>query len=303
MSVIFQPDVKRTIDFLLIGAQKSGTTSLWKHIAAHPEIFVPATKEVEFFSDPRRFERGVEWYWDVFFSDAPESACKGEATTQYMMFPEVPARIRDAFPDVKLLALLRNPIDRAYSHYRMSVMRGYETRSFEDCVDALLARPEDEAPDIHGDYLRFGEYGRILGGYLRHFDAERLCVVFTETLEADPGRLTSSVYEFLGVDSSFRPRNLSKRFNVSGDRVPPTVGKSLRRAVGRARRLPLLDRLISQDRYEAFKFWTRTELNVRGRRDPGPGPTSRARLADFFAPDVQKLRHQLSIETPWPELV
>lgn len=295
--------MNRTIDFLLIGAQKSGTTSLWRHIAAHPQIFVPATKEVEFFSDPRRFERGVEWYWDTFFSNAPKRACKGEATTQYMMFPEVPGRIRNAFPDVKLLALLRNPIDRAYSHYRMSVMREYESRSFEDCVDALLARPGGEAPDIHGDYLRFGEYGRILGGYLRHFDAERLCVVFTETLDADPGRLTRSVYEFLGVDSSFRPDNLSKRLNVSGDRVLPAVGHSLRRAVGRARRLPLLDRLISEDRYEAFKFWTRTELNVRGAHDPGPRPTSRARLADYFAPDVRKLRHELGIETPWPELV
>lgn len=295
--------MNRTIDFLMIGAQKSGTTSLWKHVAAHPQIFVPATKEVEFFSDPRRFEQGVDWYWETFFAGAPEGACKGEATTQYMMFPEVPGRIHDAFPEVKLLALLRNPIDRAYSHYRMSVTRGYETRSFEHCVDALRTRPEGEEPDIHRDYLRFGEYGRILEGYLRHFDADQLHMVFTETLDVDPTRVTRSVYEFLGVDSSFRPRNLSKRFNVSGERAMPAVGQSLRRAAGRARRLPILDRLISQDRYEAFKFWTRTEMNVRGTRDPGPNPTLRARLASHFAPDVRKLRRELGIEMPWPELV
>lgn len=293
------------IDFLLIGAQKSGTTSLWKHIAAHPQIFVPATKEVEFFSDPQRFEQGLDWYWNTYFSGAPDAACKGEATTQYMMFPEVPGRIHDTFPRVKLLALLRNPIDRAYSHYRMSVMRGYETRSFEDCVDTLQSRSDggDGALDIHRDYLRFGEYGRILEGYLARFDAGQFNVVFTEMLEADPARLTRNVYEFLGVDTDYCPDNLRKRFNVSGERSKPAVAENLRRAVGRARRLPILNRMISQDRYEAFKFWTRTELNVRSTADSGPDAKLRDRLATHFASDVDQLRRQFDIETPWPEFV
>lgn len=293
------------IDFLLIGAQKSGTTSLWKHIAAHPQIFVPATKEVEFFSDPQRFERGLDWYWNTYFSAAPDAACKGEATTQYMMFPEVSRRIHDAFPEVKLLALLRNPIDRAYSHYRMTVMRGYENRSFDECVDALQSRSDDEDGelDIHRDYLRFGEYGRILERYLEHFDTGQFNLVFTEALDADPVQLARTVYEFLGVDPDFRPDNLSKRFNVSGRRSMPAVAETLRRAVGRARRLPILNRMISQDRYEAFKFWTRTELSVRSGADSGPDPKMRARLVTHFAPDVTRLRRQFGIETPWPEFV
>ena len=300
--IIFQLNVKHRIDFLLIGAQKSGTTSLWKHIAAHPQIFVPATKEVEFFSNPQRFEQGLDWYWNTYFAGAPDAACKGEATTQYMMFPEVPRRIHDTFPNVKLLALLRNPIDRAYSHYRMSVMRGYETRSFEDCVDALQSPSDrgDGVLDIHRDYFRFGEYGRIFESYLEHFDTGQFNLVFTETLDADPARLTRNVYEFLGVDPEFYPDNLRKRFNVSGERSMPAVAENLRRAVGRARRLPILNRMISQDRYEAFKFWTRTELNVRSTPDSGPDAKLRVRLANHFAPDVVQLRRQFGIETPWP---
>jgi hypothetical protein len=296
--------VDNRIDFLLIGAQKSGTTSLWKHLAAHPDIFVPATKEVEFFSNPERFERGLAWYWETYFAAAPDAMRKGEATTQYMMFPEVPRRIHDAFPTIKLLAVLRNPIDRAHSHYRMSVMRGYEARSFEECVDALTHRSTsgDVTLDIHRDYLRLGEYGRIFGNYLRLFDREQFHLVFTEALDADPARLTRTVYEFLEVDPNFRPDNLSKRFNVSGERTMPAIGENLRRVVGRARRLPLFNHVISEDRYEAFKFWTRTELSVRRTQDSGPDAEIRARLAAHFAPDVARLRRQFGIETPWTEL-
>jgi hypothetical protein len=296
--------VNNRIDFLLIGAQKSGTTSLWKHIAAHPEIFAPATKEVEFFSNPERFERGLDWYWETYFAAAPDAVCKGEATTQYMMFPEVPRRIHDAFPTIKLLAVLRNPIDRAYSHYRMSVMRGHEARSFEECVEVLTHRSTngDIAPDIHRDYLRLGEYGRILENYLGLFEREQFHLVFTEALDADPARLTRTVYEFLEVDPDFRPDNLSKRFNVSGERTMPAIGENLRRMVGRARRLPLLSRIISEDRYQAFKFWTRTELSVRRTQDAGPNAEMRARLAAHFAPDVARLRRQFGIDTPWAEL-
>lgn len=292
-----------SIDFLLIGAQKSGTTSLWNHIAAHPAIFVPATKEVEFFSDPQRFGRGLDWYRQTFFGGAPAGARKGEATTQYMMFPEVPQRIHAAFPDVRLIALLRNPIDRAHSHHRMTVMRGHEARGFEDCIEALQAAAGDETRpiDLNHDYLRLGEYGRILDRYLEWFDRKQLLVLFTENLEAEPRSVCQHVYEFLEVDSGFHPPHIDKRFNVGGDAALPTLGELMRRTVGRARRLPGVGRLISQDRYEAFKFWTRTELQVRVTPRDGVDVGMRARLARHFAPDVERLREKLGVDPPWPE--
>ncbi|MDH3729075.1 MAG: sulfotransferase domain-containing protein [Myxococcales bacterium] len=293
---------RNQVDFLLIGAQKSGTTSLWKHIVAHPQTYLPATKEVEFFSDSQRFERGLDWYWQTYFEDAPPHACKGEATTQYMMFPQVPGRIHDAFPEVKLLALLRNPIDRAYSHYRMTAMRGHESRSFEECIAALQSASGADAPiDLHHDYLRLGEYGRILGNYLLRFERQQFCLVFTEDLEADPVTLIRKVYQFLEIDPDFCPDNIEKRFNVSGDQPVPALSELVRRVVGKARRLPLLNRVISQDRYEAFKFWTRTELKVNTSPTAGPNATMRALLRAHFAPDVARLRRNFGVDIPWSE--
>ncbi|MGB5811547.1 MAG: sulfotransferase [Polyangiales bacterium] len=299
--VAAQPEV----DFLLIGAQKSATTSLWHHIAAHPATFVPATKEIEFFSDPRRFEKGIDWYWQTYFDGAPPAACKGEATTQYMMFPAVPGRIRRAFPDVKMIALLRNPIDRAQSHHRMSSMRGHESRSFEESIDPLLRDTDHQsaAIDPNRDYLRLGEYGRILADYLAHFPREQFCVLFTEDLEADPARLSRLVYEFLEIDPAFRPDTLEKRFNVSGQQAFPRGVELLRRAVGMARRTPLVGRLITQDRYDAFKFWTRTELQVRVAPNEGLDSAAHARLVDHFAPDVERLRSAFGVDPPWPEFM
>lgn len=296
------PNEAFRVDFLLIGAQKSGTTSLWQHIAAHPQTFVPANKEVEFFSHPERYRNGIDWYGKTYFANAPAKSRKGEATTQYMMFPEVPARIHQAFPDVKLIALLRNPIDRAYSHYRMTHMRGHETRRFEACVDTLsqgAATPR--AIDADHDYLRLGEYGRILEHYLAHFGAEQMCVLFTENLERDPEGVTRQTYEFLEIDAEFRPDTLGKRFNVGGTQPFPAGVELLRRTVGRVRRLPGVGRLITRDRYEAFKFWTRTELKVHTTKDEGLDVRLRKRLAEYFSDDVQKLRRILLVEPPWPE--
>jgi hypothetical protein len=281
----------KRIDFLLIGAQKSGTTSLYQYLVAHPQVFMPKAKEVEFFSDDSRFSRGLEWYWNTYFSAAPAEARKGEATTQYMMYPDVPKRIRDAFPDVRLIAILRNPIDRAFSHYRMMAMRGEERRPFAECVKEVVGQDE---------YLRFGEYGRILTEYLMHFDRRQLCVLFAEELARAPAAQIAHAFEFIGVDPTFRPDNLDKQYNIGGDARFRRTARLLMRAAGRVHRTPLLGRLFTQDRYEAFKFWTRTELTVRHERDALDSHT-RARLVEYFARDVALLRKRLGVSVPWSD--
>lgn len=182
-------------------------------------------------------------------------------------------------------------------------MRGHESRSFRQSIDSLLSDGDQNQGliDSDRDYLRLGEYGRILTDYLAHFPREQLCVLFTEDLERDPIRLSRQVYEFLGIDPTFRPETIDKRFNVSGRQAFPQATEFVRRAVGKARRLPLLDRLVSQDRYEAFKFWTRTELQVRVPPSDILDESSRSRLAEYFAPDVEQLRNAFGVVPPWPE--
>lgn len=294
-------DQAKRVDFLLIGAQKSGTTALYRYLTAHPRIYMPAAKEVEFFSDESRYERGLDWYWDSYFSGAPVESIKGEATTHYMMYPAVPARIRKCLPNVRLLAILRNPIERAYSHYRMSRMRGLDERSFERAVHELLDSPPD-APDPTYDYVRFGEYAAILRRYFDVFGGENLRVLFYEELETSPASVVREAFEFLGADPEFEPPNLGERYNVGGSARFPRLSKLAIRVVGRLQRTPVVERVVTRDRYEAFKFWTRTELSVKREAEPGPNARTRSVLVDHYRAGVGELATLLGTKPPWPEL-
>ena len=161
--------MKTKLDFIIIGAQKAGTTSLFRYLNEHPNIYMPPGKENPFFSDNETFARGWAWYINEYYNEAPAERVWGKATPPYMTYPGVPGRIRRILPDVKLIALLRNPLERAYSHYRMCVLRNLETRSFEEAVSTLL-EPEtlEESrrnPSETNSYITSGEYGRILKTY------------------------------------------------------------------------------------------------------------------------------------------
>ncbi len=151
------------IGFLIIGAQKAGTTSLFEYMRRHPQIHMPPEKEVYFFNSDRAYERGRDWYLTVMLKGAPPRAVCGEATAEYLAVPPyndtaasdsedstassnstepleeiVPRRIKEFFPDVKLICVLRDPVARAYSHYRMAVLSRIEPRSFDEAIDQLL---------------------------------------------------------------------------------------------------------------------------------------------------------------------
>jgi Sulfotransferase family len=129
-----------TLDFLVIGAQRSGTTSLWRHLASHPQVHIPPSKEAPFFSHDRPFARGLAWYLGEFFADADPRRRWGTVSPHYMMgspdadVPEVARRIHATVPQARLIAILRDPIERAQSHHRMVVHRGRETRGFEEAA-------------------------------------------------------------------------------------------------------------------------------------------------------------------------
>ena len=123
-------------DFIIIGVQKGGTTSLNRYIRTHRDIGMSITGEVNFFS--WRYIQGLEWYL-AHFPLRGEVPIVGVCSPSYLLHPRVPERVRDALPHVKLIALLRNPVDRAYSHYQMSFRKGIEPLSFEE---AIAAEPE-----------------------------------------------------------------------------------------------------------------------------------------------------------------
>lgn len=198
----------RTPDFAIIGAAKAGTSALAIHLAEHPSVFMVPMKEIHFFD--RYLDRGTEWY-RAQFGAAPAETIAGEATPVYLGDPETPARMAAIMPDAKLIALLREPVDRAYSHYWMHRAKRPDTAEFED-----LARREIEGasrPPGHPDYLALGRYVDQLEVLVRHFPRESVLVLLYEDFRAEPRQIFSEVCRFLGIDDTFEPQSLGQVIN------------------------------------------------------------------------------------------
>ena len=168
-------------DFIVIGAQKSGTTTLFSLLKSISGLYLPPQKEVQFFSNDDLYARGVDWYWSENFAVEGFSGLRGEVSPQYMMHAKVPFRIKSHMPDVRLIAILRHPLYRAYSHYLMEVRRGSESRTFEEAfADSLVLSSSGTALSESESLFRFSEYSEILGRYLDDFPKENMLLLFQE---------------------------------------------------------------------------------------------------------------------------
>jgi Sulfotransferase family len=346
------PASKTTLDFIVIGAQKAGTTSLFRYLREHPEISLPDGKEWPYFSHDRVYERG----WEAYIANLSRNGYHGGAdplqkwgtvTPQYMvggvyqrdadragdgLYDEhtVPTRVRECLPEVRLVAILRDPVERAISHHRMAVMRGQERRSFDAAITALLdagaLAGARRFPEETNGYVTWGEYGRILAGYLDVFPREQLLVTFTSELHSVPVRVLSSVHSFLGVSADFQPRNLGERYregatvrmfswrspsswmSPSSPLSPQGVGRALRRSpVARTawHALPPAKQARLRRPYQAIASGLarqnrrRAPNRVSAHADPTPAVL--ARLREHYEHDRQALVG-LGITPPWPEV-
>jgi hypothetical protein len=196
-------------DFLVIGAQKAGTTALYAYLRWHPRITGPSWKEVSFFD--RHWWRGEAWYRGHFPLGAA-GLLVGEASPSYLFHPLAPERVRSLVSDAKLIALLRNPVDRAYSQYQHEVALGREPLSFEDAVAAEDERTRGEVERLVADprafsrawwdhtYVARGRYAEQLERWLAVFPREQLLVIATEELGERPAETYGSTLRFLGAE-------------------------------------------------------------------------------------------------------
>jgi hypothetical protein len=196
------------IHFIGIGAQKSGTSWVYACLYEHPEICAPV-KEIHFFSRPR-FEKGIGWY-ESHFQKCVEGKKKGEFSTSYLYSKEAPSRIHTLYPEAKIIAILRNPVDRAVSQYRNSIKSGEitETTSFED-----FAKDEKSV-------LEQGLYSVQLERYFKLFPKEQILVLVYEDIKKDPKAFMKRIYQFLDVDDIFESSMLTSEINVA--RTPKTL--------------------------------------------------------------------------------
>lgn len=266
-------------NFLVIGAQRAGTTLLHSLLEAHPEVYVPKRrKEVHYFD--WYYARGMRWYESFFPSgdDAVHFRAIGEVTPDYLFTPEVAERIHSVLPECRLIVSLRNPITRAYSWYLYARRSFNERRSFESYI-------EQEA-----EVLQRGCYHMQIMNYLNCFPKTQLCILIYEELIRSPGPNLQRIARFLGLtaDWSNTEALLGQRLN-SSEQPYLAVAFALARKVGTLLRHHDQDWLV-----ESAKRLGLTGLFGKRPLADQMSPEMRCRLAQFYAEDVRRLEDLLA---------
>lgn len=233
-------------DFIIIGVQKGGTTSLYHYLIQHPQIVPALEKEVHFFD--LEFDRGWNWYMSHFpdmlatnqdndrYSSATLTTGQmltGEASPYYIFHPLVPQRIAQSLPTVKLIVLLRDPVDRAISHYYHAVQWGFEKLTIADAfaqekerlageVEKMLADPSYHSFNHrHFSYLARGRYAEQLAHWFEYFPREQFLILSSESLYRDPDCALQRVCQFLGLP--FQPLTSYERYNSGNYHQPDSA--------------------------------------------------------------------------------
>jgi hypothetical protein len=236
-------------DFLIIGTMRGGTTALCNYLWVYPQIAAATKKEIHFFD--KNFDRGIAWYRAQFpllmQRDMGETIGKQgvitfESSPYYLFHPHAPARAARVVPNTKLIVLLRNPVDRAYSNYCRLVKRGRETLSFEDAVAQEETRTRGEEQKLAADpyyysynhrlhsYLARGIYADQLQHWMNYFPKERFLIIKSEDFYATPERTLQEIFLFLGlpdgasVQQEYKPLNSS---TYSQPKMEPETRKRL----------------------------------------------------------------------------
>lgn len=267
--------------FCIIGAMKSGTSSLHHHLATHPALCAAREKEPSFFTEAAPSARQVAAYRALFPTTAHTVWCF-EASTNYAKSPRfahVPERLYAMFPEARLVYVLRHPVERIYSHYLHNVGRGREQRPFEEAVFGQ---------DTH--YLDVSRYYMQLTAYLEYFPPERILLLLFEDFVHHKLATVQRVLTFLDVDAAFVPPNLHEKKNVTAQK---TVAR------------PLLQTLRGQSWYPRLPRPIRAAC-VRLLQQPAPrresfdDPVLNRRILECLAEDMHRLQAYLGTPlTAW----
>ena len=283
------------MDFVIAGAQKAASTTLYELLRQHPDIAMPATKEVQFFTQGDCFRMGAA-YLDTYRRGARVGALFGLADVQIMYVPEAAARCAAVNPAMRILVVLRNPVDRAYSAYWFARSRGFEdAHTFEEALDREAAR---EAGDYHTrgalTYVAHGRYAEQLERLGAAVGRDNVLVFRYEDLVADPATCAKRAFAWLGVAVD---ATIATRVHAN-----PT-GQPRLRMLQRLIVASSLRRLASRVLGTGVKYWARRHVLVplldrNLKREPYPVMRSdtRQRLVAYFRPWNARLREQLGAD-------
>lgn len=285
--------------FVVIGAAKSGTTSLYHYLRQHPDIFMPPRKEPSFFAHEGRtldFKGPGDDEWNFvtelseyerLFAQAPPNALLGDISPRYLYFEQSSARIAHHIPCARIVAILRHPVDRAYSHFLMNRRRGCEPEA--DFERALEREPERARIGWGWDwqYTGAGLYFQQLQRYYQRFDHGQIKVFPYEDLARDPYELFRRLFRFLGVNESVRLDTTARHRSAFAPQSY-TVQELLRRIDGIA---PLIRQHLPNGFARKSAGNLVKKVQAWNHAEPAPlSPATREALFDrYFADDCARL--------------
>jgi hypothetical protein len=224
-----RPPLSFRVGFLIAGVQKAGTFSLFQLLRQHPKIGMSTTKEVHFFDDDATVDWSKPAYdrYHRYFAKKPGKIIFGEATPIYVYWPNALERIKAYNPDIKLILLFRDPIDRAYSAWCHQKRRGRETLTFADAIRSGRKRVLDDCKFAkrHFSYVERGFYAQQLSRVLQEFPKTNILTIESRQLAVAPSRVMQTTSMFLGLDSTSQrvtPRHANRR-SSDDDALPPSA--------------------------------------------------------------------------------
>lgn len=207
------------VDFFIVGAPKSGTTSLYHYLDEHPDIEMSNLKEPNFFSDESlQFQNiyniknrvnTLEKYHALF--KRRDECLKGEASVSYLFYEDVPEKIFSYNPEAKIIIILRNPIDRAYSHYLMDHSLGLISDSFHNIIRKKSKHKKSDF--FYQQYIEVSKYTAQISRYFKVFKKENIYIIDYEEFKSNTSHIVGCVFSFLGLNNKFRP-DLKQRYNI-----------------------------------------------------------------------------------------
>jgi hypothetical protein len=275
-------------NFFVVGANKAGTTSLYTYLRAHPEIFMSAVKEPTFYAleegvVPAAPGSGRHWRlisdraeYMALFDDVRDEIAIGEASTAYLPVAESAERIQRDVPHARIIAVLRDPVERARSAHAMHVGRGWEP-----ITDFETAVAKELAGEATSKYIRGGFYADGVARYLQRFGPDRVQIYLYEEFRDDPEAVLQDLFGFLCVDRNFRP-DLTERRNVS---TVPKSSSVFKLTAGDSRIKRTIKRVLPRSARSAMKH----KVETWNRTSPPPlSPEVRARLVDVYSDDIDR---------------
>jgi len=200
----------KNLKFIGIGAYKSGTTWLVACLNEHPDVGIPAIKEINFFSKVIRngrviywnYKKGLSWYQNQF-KERENKSVLGEYSISYLCDTDTPKLIKKHFPEIKLIVCLRNPVDRLYSHYNWGI-ENFDTDKNAGFWNNLKKHPE---------FIENSRYHYYLSRYFKIFKKENIKVILYDDIKLNPSKVIEDCYNFLNVGSAFIPPSLNQKIN------------------------------------------------------------------------------------------